>query len=475
MTAYLLKFVFCSATLLVVYFLELEQKKMYRFNRFYLLFSILFSAIVPLISIELAATPLPLLTQDPFYFSPENTLITQATAPLSLPSDDINWEMVGYGFYGCVAVLMLLRFGRNIWLLLLRIKNNYHLDYQNYKIILIDNNIVPHSFWKYIFLSQDDYRQGRVRAEILCHELAHIRQKHSLDVVFVELMMAIAWFNPLLYWYRKAILLNHEFLADEAVIQTYQNTTAYQYLLLSTISQKNSPVFVSQFNYLITKKRLVMMNKTTTTARILWTQLAIVLVVATAIFVFSDVSIAQITTQAMAKTSSPKAISTQKGLSQEEMNEYQSITKKYTERKGNNFYIHQIPEKDNNRLTKLYLAMSEAQQASVEYSMFPAPPPSPRITPTEVEFESYKNAKIYGVWVDGKKVPNTALNNYKAADFHHVFVSKLYPNAQKTIGYKYKFQLDLETKDYYEKGRKEALANKKYYLMTNFKGSPKSK
>jgi bla regulator protein blaR1 len=217
-----------------------------------------------------------------------------------------------------------------------------------------------------------------------------------------------------------------------------------------------------------------MMNKTTTTARILWTQLVILIVVAAAIFVFSDVSIAQTTTKTTPKTSSPKTTSAQKGISEEEREEYDAIIKKYLSRKGNNIYMQPISEKDNQRLVKLYLAMNETQQASVEYAMFPAPPPLPRVTPTEAEFESYKNAKIYGVWVDGKKVPNTALNNYKAADFHQVFVSKLYPNAQKTIGYKYKFQLDLETKDYYEKGRKEALADKKYYLVPNFKRTPKS-
>jgi bla regulator protein blaR1 len=462
MTSYLLKTTLCSALLLVVYFLVLEKQSMYRFNRFYLLLSLVFSAIVPLVSIELSAvTPLPFLPQiAPPHNSPENIFIASSIAPSATTTD---WLVVVVAsLYGLTAGLLLLRFGRNVYTVLQRSCGSHCVDYQKAKIVLVQNKIVPHSFWKYLFLNQDDYRNGRVKEEILCHELAHIHQKHSLDVLFVELLLVVAWFNPVLYLYRKAILLNHEFLADQAVVNTYHNPTAYQYLLLNTISQTQC-LFISPFNYLITKKRLVMMNKTTTTARMIWAQLAIVAIVVVAIFIFSDLSIAQTTINTYQR------VATNEGVSEQELDQYRSLISKYVSHKGKKIFINKVSDTDNTRLTAIYLAMSKAQQASQDYIMLP-PGPLPPNPPTEAALESYKNSKVYGVWIDEKKVANTALNNYKAADFDQVFVSKLYPNAQKTIGYKYKFQVNLGTKSYYVKYRKEALASpKRYYIFRNLK------
>src|SRR5690606_39098385 len=84
----------------------------------------------------------------------------------------------------------------------------------------------------------------------------------TLDILFIEALKTIFWFNPLLYFYKKAIQLNHEFLADEAVLNTNHNTAGYQNLLLQ-LTSGSTVALASNINFSITKKRFIMMTKTT--------------------------------------------------------------------------------------------------------------------------------------------------------------------------------------------------------------------
>jgi beta-lactamase regulating signal transducer with metallopeptidase domain len=466
MTLYLLKASLCSALLLTLYELILAKEKTYRFNRFYLLFSLIFSAAVPLIDIELTATQLPQTIQENIYHSPENsdTMTLRPDGQYDGVAQNLinnNWLFVIWGFYLSISTLLFIRFVRNSYTLLYRYKKTQSTDYQNVKIALNNETITPYSFWNTIFLNKSDYENGKIKKEILWHELTHIKQRHSLDVIFVELLTVAAWVNPALYFYRKAIVLNHEFLADEAVVQTYQNIPVYQYLLLNTI-QSNSLPFTSPFNYLITKKRFVMMNKSTNSARALFAQLSVLPLLAAATFTFSSISVAQKTTETKA------SLHTQEGVSAAMLKEYNEIAAKYLFKISEKSYQIEAPSKtDQKRLETIFEGMSKNQQESLDLIMLP--PPLPRTLITEKVFASYKNAKIYGVWVNDKKVSNTVLDKYKAADFAQVFVSRLYGNAQKTIGHKYKFQVDMMTTDYYEKYRQMALADGKYMLMSNSK------
>jgi hypothetical protein len=85
-------------------------------------------------------------------------------------------------------------------------------------------------------------------------------------------------------------------------------------------------------------------------------------------------------------------------------------------------------------------------------------PPLPRVVPTEKQFENFKNEKVYGVWINGKRVSNTVLNSYTAKDFSQVFVSKLYGAAKKNKSYSY--QVNMMTKDYYQAYYDRTVADK---------------
>ena len=98
-----------------------------------------------------------------------------------------------------------------------------------------------------------------MRALLIAHESAHVLQKHSLDILLVELIHCLYWFNPLLILYKKAIRLNHEYLADEAVIRQTQIPTVYMHLLINQAGTNSISRFATSFNYGQTHKRLNMM------------------------------------------------------------------------------------------------------------------------------------------------------------------------------------------------------------------------
>ena len=127
---------------------------------------------------------------------------------------------------------------------------------------MLDDVVIPYSFFNHIFINKKEFQSNKIQEEILSHELVHVHQKHSLDIIFIELLKALFWFNPIIYAYKKAIQLNHEFLADEHVINKHKNISFYQTLLLENQAITTSNL-ASNLNYLTTKKRIIMMTKTT--------------------------------------------------------------------------------------------------------------------------------------------------------------------------------------------------------------------
>ncbi|MCB0454859.1 MAG: M56 family metallopeptidase, partial [Aequorivita sp.] len=108
------------------------------------------------------------------------------------------------------------------------------------------------------------------------HEETHARQKHSLDIVFATLLQIVFWFNPLFYFIKKSIKLNHEFLADRAVLKTGAKISEYQKILLAFSSNAATPSLAHSLNYSSIKKRFTLM-KTHTSQRAIWLRSLLIL------------------------------------------------------------------------------------------------------------------------------------------------------------------------------------------------------
>jgi BlaR1 peptidase M56 len=96
--------------------------------------------------------------------------------------------------------------------------------------------------------------------EIIRHEFVHVKQKHTIDILFAEFLCIINWYNPFVWLMRKAIRQNLEFIADNNVLQSGFDRKQYQYLLLKVIGVSQFSI-TQQFNFSSLKKRIAMMNK----------------------------------------------------------------------------------------------------------------------------------------------------------------------------------------------------------------------
>ena len=251
-----------SAIFILLYFVFLEKEKNHHFKRFYLLISAFFSVLVPLLSIPYGSIEVvERINQNnsELMSLPETKLVESSI----FTTENILWAIYIVGFS-----LLFLKFSWGIFKLIKEIKFSEKIKQDHYQFILKQNKFTPYSFWNAIFLNESDFLEGKIDYKIILHEKAHVNQKHSIDVIFIEIMLCAFWFNPAFYFYRKAIVTNHEFLADEAVLSQNKDIISYQKLILDELISEKI-LFTHPFNLHNTKKRIVMMtNKLTKIAKL---------------------------------------------------------------------------------------------------------------------------------------------------------------------------------------------------------------
>jgi hypothetical protein len=199
--------------------------------------------------------------------------------------EETNYFEIGlWSLYAVVTIILAVRFISNIIKISSKMNSNTPIAYRNAKLILVPEKTLPHTFLNTIFINETEYNNRKIEAELYTHELTHVVQKHTLDILFIEILKTLFWFNPIFIFYKKAIQLNHEFLADEKVVTSYNNVPFYQSLLLSKANVNQPFYLASNLNYLITKKRLIMMSKTTSKNISILKKIAIAPVLAVLLF-----------------------------------------------------------------------------------------------------------------------------------------------------------------------------------------------
>lgn len=393
MTEYLIRSGLILVILLAIYHIWLEKEKMHQFNRFFLLLSILFGLTVPLINLEISSNSLntiELLPVESLVTNPLSIAVPIVTSKVTDPDNNF-WPFI---IYGIVAILLFLKFLVNLISLRLKAVRNPQKRTDEGTIVLVKEKVIPHSFLSFTFLNEEDYVNNRIEEEIITHEFAHIRQKHSADLLFVELLKIIFWFNPVFILYKKAIQLNHEFLADEAVIRSSHNVSAYQQLLLQKVSLKTINL-ASNLNYSVTKKRFKMMKKQTSKAWKMIKGLSLIPAAAILVFAFSN----QIFAKAESASSSKK--NKMPVLTQMSKDEYY---------KGG---IVRFQNANGEILTKKYETLT-----AEEKKVFPAP-----LVPTKELMEIWNDPEKYIVLSGTEKI-NESISNLKPDDFVAYYLYK---------------------------------------------------
>lgn len=285
MVAFFIKFILCSGFLYSFYKLFLERESMYKINRFYLLFSLIFSLIAPLYKIDLP------ITATETNISPELLAFLMQNPELLQQERGINFGDILNVIYILVGVIFLVRFIYNLYELMFKIKTEEKIKDQEITYILDLDSNQPYSFWKYIFIPKKQLKS--LHQNLIDHEKAHCIQKHSLDILLIEIFQILFWFNPFIYFYKKSIKLNHEFLADEYVLQRNSDLKTYQHQILDCIATQNPSMMASNFNFILTKKRLLMMTKNTSKRKVKILSFASLPFILSAFVLFSQKSFAQ--------------------------------------------------------------------------------------------------------------------------------------------------------------------------------------
>jgi hypothetical protein len=297
--AYLLEVGLSLALFYTVYWLLLKKETFFQWNRLYLMTALLFSFLLP--SLRLTS---PFLTTR----APESSfgpiLPVASSSPLSL-------EGVLFGIYLAGVLACLVRFGAHLARLAVIIRRSGVRKVAGLKVVAVDEDFAPFSFLGYVFINTRTLGPDALR-RVLVHELVHIRQLHSLDVLLMELVIAVQWFNPFVWPYKKSLQETHEYLADAGVIAQGFSPVAYRLLLFEQHVGAQLFEFANNFKQSQIKRRILMMSKTQSGGA---AKLKLLLVVPLAILLalaFADPRPARSAQQANGSVASEKAVKKEK-------------------------------------------------------------------------------------------------------------------------------------------------------------------
>ena len=248
----------------LLYRMFLKKEKYFRLNRYYLLGAVIICSIAPLISINIqnSITLIPEMQVNEFLSGNiQEESFLNATTVETIHTNGINISKWMIYFYLLVVLFLLLRFIRSLTLIILSLKNRGS-KVKGMRIIYVNQKTNPYSFFNYFFVSKDTINKQILTDSLIEHEKAHSQQLHSIDILFIELACIILWFNPFIWLIKKEISENHEYLADEKVIQSGHNPDRYAGTIIQSIKNACSLAMTSNFSFLLTKNRLIMIHKT---------------------------------------------------------------------------------------------------------------------------------------------------------------------------------------------------------------------
>lgn len=252
---------FCLAVFYLVYILVLRKETCFQYNRFYLLASTLLALLLPLVefpSLQAVGSFRPATYQlEP--------IIINAIMRTDRASEDsiLDWKKVCLIIYGIGFCLFAFRFVRQVYSLrqIIRQHQAQIIRYNGIKLIRTNGKLPTFSFLRYIFLDNSQELSLLEQEHVLQHESVHVRQGHSYDMLYLELLHLLFWFNPLLLLYKKALVNTHEFIADACVLQA-ADKEAYVHLLAKQACLKMEFSIGNFFNKSLTLKRMKMIQQT---------------------------------------------------------------------------------------------------------------------------------------------------------------------------------------------------------------------
>ncbi|MEN8116759.1 MAG: M56 family metallopeptidase [Bacteroidota bacterium] len=249
------------ALLSLIYLLFLRRETFFKSNRLFLLVSLLFSVILPFLKFRIYESQpmlLPEVTVTPYF-----NLLEAVT----VYGQDLSGTVVQTISSSQVIVLIYLtgllfffsRYIFRIGQIVLLIANNKTQKSGPFRFVYLNKDIIPFSFLNYVFINPAK-KDNEGCDKIIAHELEHIKQGHTYDVLILEILTIFQWFNPFMWLLKRVIRENHEFLADSAVLNSGISAVKYKQLLLNQ-SVGMELKLANNFNSSLIYKRIKMISR----------------------------------------------------------------------------------------------------------------------------------------------------------------------------------------------------------------------
>ena len=262
LSLYLLKSAVGIMVFYTFYWFLLRQETFFQLNRFYLLFSLLASFILPLLNLS-------------FGVAMKGDLATGLLAPLTITTvaPETDYPAFSFSAYDLLAIVYWGGAGfflARIFLQLFGFAVQWHkfsrIAHDRFAVVVTSKVKSPASFFNILFLSPEDL-QSRHLDTIVSHENYHRSQYHSLDMLLVEILTAIQWFNPFVWLFKQALQAQHEYAVDRDMLQKGEDKFQYQSLLFEKGVGIKISDLMSYFNNSLLKTRMKMMDKKQSKAR----------------------------------------------------------------------------------------------------------------------------------------------------------------------------------------------------------------
>jgi len=257
----LIRYIILSSVFLslfyLIYLLIFRKENHFRTSRLYLMGSVILSLALPF---NQARLELP----GPVNQLPVPQLITTGSMTAEALSIEpanpsIDWSVIAVGLYGTITLLMVGRLFMQLFILADNYKKSDKIT-RNNKVILMNHRFKNHfSFFGWIFVTRNSVSEEELD-QIIAHESIHASQYHTVDLIMMELLSAVMWFNPLVWMMKNTVQLVHEYLADEGALSTGIDKLRYQALLINQVMEERVICLSSSFNHSIIKKRMHMMS-----------------------------------------------------------------------------------------------------------------------------------------------------------------------------------------------------------------------
>lgn len=257
---YVLKVIICSGILYGYYRLALHNKIFHRWNRFYLLCAVLMSLSFPLIKINIWHTP----SDDDGQVIKLLNVVTTGDEMVFEASRNGHFHLTGEQGVAILYILISLVLFVVLTQTLIRLNKliRHHVVQKIQQIHFVDTEAkgTPFSFFRYIFWNHHIDVNSATGKKIFLHELTHVKEKHSADRLFMNIVLIFLWCNPFFWLIRREMNMIHEFIADSKAVDD-NDTSAFAAMILQAAYPQQAFGLTSNFFNSSIKRRLQMLTK----------------------------------------------------------------------------------------------------------------------------------------------------------------------------------------------------------------------